>query len=75
MRAKRVKAVMATSFEKASKKRRFIRASYAYGKVTLNHHNHASGSLYTMSLCNCLIDIPAGTDALNIGDEVDVVLL
>lgn len=70
-----VKAVMASDFNKASKKRRFIRASYSFGQVALNHTNHASGSLYTMSLCNALIDIPKGTECLRVGDEVAVILL
>lgn len=67
--------VMASEFNKRSKKRRFIRGTYKEGKVYLNHHNHASGALYTMSLCNCLIDIPAGTEKLAIGDEVKIILL
>lgn len=68
-------AVMVSEFTKASKKRRFIRARYELGKVYLSHSNHASGSLYSMSLCNCLIDIPAGTDKIEIGEQVKVILL
>ena len=66
---------MASAFLKHSPKRRFIRASFENGQVTLNHNNHASGSLYTMSLCNALIDIPAGTKGLEVGDKVQVVLI
>lgn len=68
-------AHLESDFLKESKKRRFIRAKYEDGKVYLNHSNHASGALYTMSLCNCLIDIPAGTKLLHKGDIVQVVLV
>lgn len=67
--------IMASEFKKMSKKRRFIRGTYKAGKVYLNHQNHASGALYTMSLCNCLIEIPAGSKGLEIGEEVKVILL
>lgn len=70
-----VVGTMASEFKKKSKKRRFIRGTYKDGNVYLNHNNHASGALYTMSLCNCLIDIPAGTESLEVGDEVKVILL
>ena len=73
--AKKVKAKLISDFTKGSKKRRFIRASYAFGEVSLPHTQHASGSLYSMSLCNCLIDIPPGTEGLKAGDEVQIVLL
>lgn len=68
-------ACLGSDFLKESKKRRFIRAKHENGKVYLNHSNHASGSLYTMSLCNCLIDIPAGTKSLHEGETVEVILL
>lgn len=71
----RTVGIMASDFLKSSKKRRFIRAKYELGNVYLNHNNHASGSLFSMSLCNCLIDIPAGTEGLKLGDSVQVVLL
>lgn len=71
----KVRAHMASEFNKVSQKRRFIRAKYCNGKVSLEHNNHSSGSLYTMSLCNCLIDIPAGNEGLRIGEEVNVILL
>ena len=68
-------AYLESDFLKESKRRRFIRAKYEDGKVYLNHTNHASGSLYTMSLCNCLIDIPEGTKALHKGEKVEIILL
>lgn len=71
----RIKAKMAEAFHKSSQKRRFIRAKYTFGSITMGHQNHSSGSLYTMSLCNCLVEIPAGTASLEIGDEVTAILL
>lgn len=75
LNAIQTESIMMNEFSKASKKRRFIRASYEGGKVYLNHTNHASGSLFSMSLCNCLIDIPAGTEKISKGDLVKVILL
>lgn len=71
----KVEATLCDAFEKKSKKRRFIRAKYENGKVYLPHDNHSSGSLYTMSLCNALIEIPAGTPSLEVGEKVQVILL
>lgn len=68
-------ATLCSSFEKKSYKRRFIRARYEDGNVYLEHQNHSSGSLYTMSLCNCLIEIPAGTPSLANGEQVQIILL
>ena len=36
---------------------------------------HASGILSSMSGCNCLVDIPAGTQAVEPGGRVRVILL
>lgn len=69
------RAIMATPFDKKSIKRRFIRVAYKEGFVWINHTNHASGALYTMSLCNALVDIPAGTEYIREGEEVKVLLL
>ena len=71
---KRIKAVMADNFPKQSRGRRFIRAKFDDGKIYLPEQ-HASGSLFSAVYCNALVDIPAGTGALKIGDKVEVVLL
>ncbi|MBQ7197658.1 MAG: molybdopterin molybdotransferase MoeA [Selenomonadaceae bacterium] len=71
---KRIKAVMADNFPKQSRGRRFIRAKFDDGKIYLPEQ-HASGSLFSAVDCNALVDIPAGTGALKIGDKVEVVLL
>lgn len=68
-------AILQDTFQKKSPKRRFIRAYYEEGRVFLNHNNHSSGALYTMSKCNCLIEIPAGTEGVEAGKRVNVLLL
>lgn len=72
---KKVKAIMASEFNKRSKKRRFIRGIYNEGKIILNSNKHASGMLSSMIGCNALIDIKPGTEALKINDEVNVILI
>ncbi len=44
------------------------------GKIYLPNQ-HASGSLFSAVDCSALVDIPAGSGALKVGDEVEVVLL
>lgn len=67
-------AEMASEFNKKSPSRRFIRAEYRNGKIYLQNQ-HESGSFYSAMNCNCLIDIPSGTEKLSIGDRVKVILL
>ena len=45
------------------------------GCVVLPEEGHASGVLFSMKGCNCLVDIPAGNEGLADGDEVVVWLL
>ena len=71
---RQAQAVLTDAFPKASKGRRFIRAYYEDGKVRLPQQ-HASGSLFSVVGCNAFVAIPAGTDPLEPGTEVDVVLL
>lgn len=67
-------AIMANTFPKKTTKRRFVRAIYADGRVCLPD-NHSGGSLYTMSVCNGLVEIAEGTKSLVAGDRVNVILL
>lgn len=67
--------IMRDAFPKVSKNRRYIRAIYKEGKVSLPKGLHASGILSSMIGCNCLVEIPAGTKGLEIGDQVVVVRL
>ena len=70
----RGRGMLADDFPKKSLGRRFIRAKFDGEKIFLPSQ-HESGSLFSAVGCNCLIDIPAGNDALHIGDEVEVILL
>lgn len=74
LNAIRRRAVMDVDFAKESRSRRFIRASFCDGKVTIPPA-HGSGMLRSMKGCNCLIDIPAGTREVRKGDEVAIWLL
>lgn len=70
----KIKSVLANDLPKRSGSRRFIRGKFFEGKVFLPQ-THDSGNLFSAVNCNCLIEIPAGSDALKIGDEVEVILL
>lgn len=69
-----VPAVLGTDFEKASKGRRFIRGLYQDG-VVMPGSSHSSGQLASVIGTNCLVDIPAGSGPLKMGDHVKIVLL
>ena len=75
LKTKSLKVRLGSDFNKASKNRRFIRAIYNDGKVTLPSGGHASGMLLSMVDCNALIDIEAGNMGIKNGDLVDVILL
>lgn len=63
-------------FPKASPSRRFLRGVFRDGAVEIPEvKKHASGILSSMSGCNCLVDIPAGTQAVEPGGRVRVILL
>ncbi len=67
-------APLANSFPKASKGRRFLRGRYGNGQIWLPE-GHSSGQLLSQVGCNCLVDIPAGSPALEAGTTVKAVLL
>ncbi len=69
-----VTAVMDSDFNKSSKVRRFIRGIYDNGIVRIQEDN-ASGQICSMMGCNCLIDISAGSRAVERKSEVKVVLM
>lgn len=72
----RRKAVMEDAFTKESRTRRFVRAVWCDGKITMPMtQHHSSGILASMKGCNCLIDIPAGSKGIMKGDTVEVLLL
>ena len=68
-------AVMADPFFKESKRRRFIRGILKDGQVYMPSGLHSSGVLSSLQGCNCIVDIPAGSGALKLGDPVKVVLI
>lgn len=75
LQTQKVVGIMEDEFNKPSMKRRFVRAYYNNGKVNFIENKHSSGMLSSMAGCNCLIDVPEGTQGLNKGDKVDVIVL
>jgi len=71
----RKEGMLTSDFPKASKRRRFVRARYQEGKVSLPTSKHASSVLSSLLDCNCLIDIPEGSPPLERGTWVQVVML
>lgn len=69
------KGILEHDFGKPSRVRRFVRARYEGGKVYLPEGLHSSGVLSSMIGCNCLIDIPNGSEDVHKGDEVLVWML
>ena len=67
-------AVLDTPFGKKSPGRRFLRGTWADGHITLPGE-HSSGLLSSLVGCNCLVDIPAGSGALEAGQTVTAHLL
>jgi len=71
----RVNGIMADDFHKSSPQRRFVRAIFDGERVTLPIHSHSSGALMALIGCNCFIDIPEGSQALEPGDRVELLML
>ena len=67
--------VLADAFPKPCFGRRFLRARMeADGRVSLPDQ-HESGSLFSAAGCDAFVDVPAGTEPLAAGTEVEVVIL
>lgn len=73
----RVQGPMADEFGKAGRVRRFVRAYWdqEQGVFRLPDGLHSNGVLASMTGCNCLIDIPAGSSPLSRGDTQEAILL
>ena len=71
---RRNRGILADDFPKKSFGRRFIRARVDGERVFLPAR-HESGALYSAIGCNAFVDIPAGSDVLKAGDEVETILL
>lgn len=67
--------IMEEAFPKKSKGRRFVRAIYKNGEVTLPRGIYSSGAIGTLRGCNCLLDIQPGGSPLQKGDRVSVWML
>lgn len=75
LQLRRLQAVAESNFLKRSVVTRYVRAYYEDGRVRIPKGLDASGILSSMCGCNCLIEIPAGTPKIEMGDEVWIVLL
>lgn len=71
----KMQAVTNAEFLKPSPVTRYVRAFYENGQVSIPDGSNASGILSSMAGCNALIEIPAGTEAVNVGDKVWVIML
>lgn len=67
--------ILQARFPKKSRGRRFVRAIYKNGEVRLPEGILSSGAMGTLRGCNCLLDIPAGSPALEVGEKVTVWML
>ncbi|MDO5707710.1 MAG: molybdopterin molybdotransferase MoeA [Andreesenia angusta] len=75
---KRLKAVLKNDFNKKSKRRRLVRALFEIGdekNYVSIMKDQKSGTLQSMMVCNCLIDIKAPNSGLKKGEEVEIILL
>ena len=61
-------------FDKSSPCRRFLRAYCREGKV-YPPAAQSNGQMRSMIGCNCLIDVPAGSGAIQTGDVVQILWL
>lgn len=73
-RAEKKIAVLGNDFDKSSKMRRFIRGVYEDGRVYIPAAQ-GNGQLSSMTGCNCLVDIPAGSGPVCAGEQVTVQML
>lgn len=69
------KGVFTDTFPKKSRMRRFVRAIYRDGRVSLPQGIFSSGAMGTLRGCNCLLDIPPGSEPLKEGEQVTVWML
>lgn len=69
-----ITARAATPFRKSSPTRRFIRGT-CLGDAVAIPDKQANGQMRSMIGCNCLIDIPAGSGPVQVGDPLKVLTL
>lgn len=68
-------AVLQNEYRKKSPVRRFLRSKFEDGKVTIVDKVNGNGTLSSLCRCNCLIDIPGGSEGLSPGDKVSVLMI
>lgn len=71
---KRVCAVSGSVYPKKSRVTRYVRAHYDGKEVCLSDGSNDSGILSSLCGCNCLVELPAGTERMDRGDRVWIVL-
>lgn len=71
----RTKAILASDYDRKSPRRRFVRANFKHGKAYIEGHTGGNGDITSGRHINAMIDIPAGSEELKAGDEVDVILI
>lgn len=64
-------AILKTPYDRQNKGRRFLRANYKDGEVTLPSSTHASSVISNMTECNCYIDLEPGRKP-EVGETVRV---
>ena len=69
----RVQTIAASGFSKPSKTRRLLRGCYDGRSVSLSGKQQ-NGQLTGGIGCNCLVDIPADSEAVQSGDVVEIIL-
>lgn len=72
---KRIYTVAGNTYPKKSIVTRYVRAYYDGEKVFISDGSNDSGILSSMRGCNCLVELPAGTERMDRGDQVWIVLL
>ncbi len=72
---RRICTVSESIYPKRSAVTRYVRAYYDGEKVCISDGSNDSGVLSSMCGCNCMIELPAGTERLDKGDKVWIVLL
>ena len=73
LKLKRKQALLLNAFPKRSRVTRYVRAFYEDGAVRIAAGSNDSGILSSMCGCNCLVEIPAGTDRVDEGEMVWIV--
>lgn len=67
--------IMTNGYPKKSGVTRYVRSHYKDGEITIADGSNDSGILSNMCGCNCLLEIPAGTEKVNPEEEMTVVMI